>query len=188
MIKLFELATEVQTFCEERGWQFCFIGGLALQVWGEPRETIDVDLTLLTGIGDELVYIRELMSRFQPRFPNTEEFALRRRVVLLQGDSGAGLDVAMGALQLEIDACSRARPVPFPGGHRLRVCTAEDLVVLKAIAGRPRDWLDIEGVIVKQTGRMDWEYILRQADELAEIQEDWRFVEDLKRRREEFEK
>jgi hypothetical protein len=42
-------AAELQAVCESQSWRFCFIGGLALQRWGEPRETVDVDLTLLTG-------------------------------------------------------------------------------------------------------------------------------------------
>ncbi|HNQ91110.1 MAG TPA: hypothetical protein PKM73_21050 [Verrucomicrobiota bacterium] len=35
-------AGQVQRFCEERGWRFCFIGGVAVQRWGEPRLTQDL--------------------------------------------------------------------------------------------------------------------------------------------------
>lgn len=50
-------ASEVQAFCFARQWRFCFIGGLALQRWGEARLTRDVDLTLLTGFGEEESYL-----------------------------------------------------------------------------------------------------------------------------------
>ena len=60
MRDLFLLASEVQSFCRDRDWQFCFIGGLALQRWGEPRLTGDIDLTILTGFGHETAYINEL--------------------------------------------------------------------------------------------------------------------------------
>ena len=30
-------AGEVQHFCQERNWHFCFIGGVAVQRWGEPE-------------------------------------------------------------------------------------------------------------------------------------------------------
>jgi hypothetical protein len=43
-------AGEVQSFCQSQGRKFCFIGGVALQRWGEPRLTQDVDLTLLIGL------------------------------------------------------------------------------------------------------------------------------------------
>lgn len=47
MNPIFAAALEVQAFCRERGWRFCFIGGLTVQRWGEPRLTQDVDMTLL---------------------------------------------------------------------------------------------------------------------------------------------
>ncbi len=49
MNEVIRAAAELQAVCESQSWRFCFIGGLALQRWGEPRETVDVDLTLLTG-------------------------------------------------------------------------------------------------------------------------------------------
>ena len=57
MNELIRVAADVQGFCESRCWRFCLIGGLALQRWGEPRETVDVDLTLLTGFGGEDPFI-----------------------------------------------------------------------------------------------------------------------------------
>jgi hypothetical protein len=38
-------AEQVQQLCQQHGWRFCFIGGVAVQRWGEPRLTQDVDLT-----------------------------------------------------------------------------------------------------------------------------------------------
>jgi hypothetical protein len=50
---IFAAALEIQTFFRARSWRFCFIGGLTVQRWGEPRLTQHVDLTLLTGVGLE---------------------------------------------------------------------------------------------------------------------------------------
>jgi hypothetical protein len=44
MNELCRVALDVQRECEKRGWGFCFISGLAVQHWGEPRLTRDVDL------------------------------------------------------------------------------------------------------------------------------------------------
>lgn len=67
MNPLFLAAQEVQHLCEGEGWDFCFIGGLAVQRWGErwgePRLTRDVDLTLLTGFGAEGAYVARLLER-----------------------------------------------------------------------------------------------------------------------------
>lgn len=43
MTPLLEAAAELQTVCGAHGWRYCFIGGLAVLRWGEPRETVDVD-------------------------------------------------------------------------------------------------------------------------------------------------
>lgn len=57
MIELVGLAREVQDFLEDRRWRFCFIGGLSVQRWGEPRLTRDIDLSVLTGFGREEEFI-----------------------------------------------------------------------------------------------------------------------------------
>jgi len=171
MIELVEAATELQAFCEERGWSFCFIGGLALQHWGEPRLTFDVDATLLTGFGDEESYIDPLLESFRARVPEAREFARRNRVLLLESSDGIPLDIALGALPFEAEAVRRSRLVFLGGDVPLRLCSAEDLVVMKAFADRGRDWLDIEGVLIRQGTGLDWEYLLEQLRPLVEAKE-----------------
>jgi len=164
------------------------IGGLALQRWGEPRETIDVDLTLLTGFGDEAPFIQTLLAQFEPRIEHAAEFALAHRVLLLRAKSGVGLDIALAGLPFEESAVARSSWFTFPSGVQLRTCSAEDLVVMKAFAARPRDWIDVEGIIVRQTGKLDWNYVRQQLAPLAELKEEPRILSELERRRVEFEK
>ena len=95
---VFQAADTLQTFLREQQWRFCFIGGLAVQHWGEPRVTRDVDVTLLVGFGNEEAFVKTLLKRFQPRVTDFWEKALRARVALLNDDNGVGLDVALGAL------------------------------------------------------------------------------------------
>ncbi|MEJ7704156.1 MAG: hypothetical protein WKF47_10995 [Geodermatophilaceae bacterium] len=64
---LFSAAEQVQVLCRQEGWAFCFIGGLAVQRWGEPRVMLDVDLTLLAGFGTEEAFVERLTSRFDAR-------------------------------------------------------------------------------------------------------------------------
>jgi hypothetical protein len=53
MSALFDAARDLETSLEIRGWGFCFIGGLAVLRWGEPRFTRDADTTLLCPFGSE---------------------------------------------------------------------------------------------------------------------------------------
>ena len=82
--RLLEAAQEIQQFCRSRNWRFCFIGGIAVQRWGQARLTRDADLTVYTGIGDELRYIDELLGAFKSRIESAREFALGHRVLLLR--------------------------------------------------------------------------------------------------------
>ena len=176
-------AAELEAYCQARGWRFCFIGGLAVLRWGEPRETIDVDLTLLTGFGREEAFISALLGRFKGRIDDVAAFALRNRVLLLQAESGVGIDVSFGGLPFEESVVDRASLFTYPPDVPLRTCSAEDLLVLKAFANRPKDWVDIDGVLIRYGGSIDWEYVFAQLAPLAELKDDPTIVERLESRR-----
>lgn len=53
----------------------------------------------------------------------------------------------------------------------LRTASAEDVIVLKAFADRPQDWLDIEGMIARQKGKLDWHQIEQELRPLSELKE-----------------
>jgi hypothetical protein len=181
-------AADLQALCQSQGWRFCFIGGLALQHWGEPRETVDVDLTLLTGFGGEEPFVRKLLERYEGRIADAAGFALAHRVLLARAPSGVGLDIALGGLPFEESAVARSSLFTFPPHVALRTCSAEDLVVMKAFAARPKDWLDVEGIIIRQSGKLDWDYIRRQLQPLAELKGSPEIMDQLERRRGEFER
>jgi hypothetical protein len=176
-------AAELQAVCEAQGWRYCFIGGLAVQRWGEPRETVDVDLTLLTGFGGEARFVSTLLARFEPRIDQAAEFARVHRVLLLRARSGVGLDIALGGLPFEETAVSRASLFTFPPDVPLRTCSAEDLIVLKAFADRPKDWVDVDGIIIRQSRQLDWAYVRAQLAPLAELKEAPEILDQLDRRR-----
>jgi hypothetical protein len=184
VIELVRAAAGLQTLCETEGWRFCFIGGLAVQRWGEPRETVDVDLTVLTGFGGEEPFIKRLLLEYAGRVDDPAEFARVHRVLLLRAPSGVGIDIALGALPFEESVVSRSSLFSFTGTV-LRTCSAEDLIVMKAFASRPRDWIDVEGIIVRQTGKLDWTYIDQELRPLAELKEAPEILGELEKRRKE---
>ena len=171
MRDLFRLANDVQSFCQDRGWSFCFIGGLALQRWGEPRLTEDIDLIILSGFGSETAYIDELCRTYSERVVDAAAFARRHRVLLLQSERGIPVDISLGALPFEERIIERATAYRFLAGIRLHTCSAEDLVVLKAFADRPRDWADIEGILIRTGSRLDWHTIETELPPLCEAKE-----------------
>ena len=59
---------------------------------------------------------------------------------------------------------------------------------MKSFANRPKDWLDIEGVIVRQTGELDWRYIRSQLEPLVALEAAPEILTELEKRRSEFER
>jgi hypothetical protein len=66
---LFSAAVDIQALCAAQGWKCCVIGGLAVQRWGEPRQTRDVDLTLFTGLGREEQFVDPILTHYAARLP-----------------------------------------------------------------------------------------------------------------------
>lgn len=164
-------ALEVQAFCVSRGWRFCFIGALAVQRWGEPRLTADVDLTLLTGFGNEEPFVDALLAAFEGRRDDARAFALRHRVLLLRTSAGIPADLSLGAMPFEERAVERATPFPIGEGQTLLTCSAEDLLVHKVFAGRDKDWMDVEGIVARQGNRLDEDRILGELRPLLALKE-----------------
>lgn len=168
MNPLFAAALELQSFCRDRGWQSCIIGGLAVLRWGRPRATQDVDLSLLTGFGNETEFIGPLLERMSPRVSGAAQFATDHRVLLLRASNGVPLDVAFAAIPFEERMMQRASAFDFGNGCSLVTASAEDLVVLKAFSARPRDWADVEGIFLRQIDRLDWTQIKGELTSLCD--------------------
>ena len=179
MNRLLEAAHEVCNFMTGRNWDYCVIGGLAVQQWGEPRTTLDADFTLLTGWGKEEPYVQELLDSFQARISDALDFALSRRILLMKASNGIEIDIALGALPFEEAMVERARPIEFAPGITLPCCTPEDLLIMKAFAGRPRDWQDARSIALRREA-LDADYIVHHLDELCSLRDDPDTVERVK--------
>ena len=165
-------AKEVCEWLDAERFRSCVIGGLAVQRWGEPRLTRDVDLTVMAEIGREEAIVDACLARFAARMQDARDFALRHRVLLVRAGNGVDLDLALGASSFEIGSLAHATTHEFASGCVLRTCSAEDLIVHKSVAARPRDIADINGIVNRQAGKLDLAYVRRWLRLFAEIKED----------------
>ena len=161
------------------GRPFCVIGGVALLRWGEPRMTVDIDATVLVPYGSETELIDQLLTIFRPRIENAMEFGQTTRVVLLRTDDGIGIDISLGAFPFEERAIERSSEWEIPGHGKVRTCSAEYLLVMKCFAARPQDWIDVEGIIIRQGNRLNRELILEELTPLVELKEEPEILERL---------
>jgi hypothetical protein len=172
MTPIFEAAVEVERACRAARFRFCFIGGLAVLRWGQPRMTADVDLTLITGFGGEEPYVDALLATFAGRIPDARGFALRHRTLLLRASNGVHADVSLGAMPFEERTVARASAFAVSAAETVTTCSAEDLVVHKAFAGRDKDWLDIAGIAVRRGPALDRDLVWRELLPLLELKDD----------------
>jgi hypothetical protein len=125
-----------------------------------------------------------LLARYQGRRADARAFALRHRVLLLTTPAGIAVDIALGALPFEREMIARATEVEFEPGVVLRICSPEDLVVLKAFADRLQDRADVAGIAQRHGRRLDWDAVLKRLTPLAETKGDAAILQGVRELRE----
>lgn len=149
---------------------YMVIGGQAVLLHGAPRVTEDIDLTLAAG-PDRAPDVLDVCDRMGltplpsdvERFV-TETFVLPARHAL----SGFRVDFIFSTLPYERSAIGRAQAVDV-AGEAVPFATAEDLIVHKLFAARPRDIEDAQSVVRRSGAALDWEYIERWAQSFAAV-------------------
>jgi hypothetical protein len=124
------------------------IGGVAASVLGQPRLTQDVDALAILPEG-EWANAVSIAARYGivPRIQSPLEFARRSRVLLMRhAESGIDIDVIFGGLLFERTAIENST-IHNIGGLHIRLPRVEDLLIMKAVARRPKDVQDIEGLL-----------------------------------------
>ena len=167
-----QAALEIQNQLDEFAYSFCIIGGLAVVYWGTPRSTQDVDISLAVPLGDERIVADALLKHFAARIDEAADFAQESRVLLVQASNGVPIDVAFAGFPLEQAMIERSRMCELQPGLSLRLMTAEDLIITKAIAARPQDVLDIRGIIDRQQSRLNRSHIESELRSFCDLIED----------------
>jgi hypothetical protein len=134
---------------EDRG---VIIGGVAASLLGTPRFTVDLDAVFLLSLDDIPRLLGEASQLgIKPRIDDPVDFARRTRVLLRHTTSGIDIDLSLGILPFEVEMVERSEIVDI-GEIHLRLPTPEDLIIMKAIAHRPKDLADIQAVAASHPG------------------------------------
>jgi Nucleotidyl transferase of unknown function (DUF2204) len=163
------LAT-LSSWLAENAIRHMVIGGFAVTVWGEPRFTRDLDVTVSVP-GDKLAEgIQLICSRFTSLASDPLQFVTQTRVLPIMVES-VPVDLIFAALPYEEDAIARARPIRLKEGS-VPICSPEDLILHKIISHRPRDHEDIEGVFRYRHRELDYGYLDPRVEELSDALSD----------------
>lgn len=118
-------------------------GAQAVTLYGVPRLSADVDITLALAPDDPESFSREMgTSGFALRVDDAD-FVRRTRVMpFVHVATGMPLDVVLASSGLEDDFLDRAKVVDL-GGTTARVIDLADLIIAKILASRPKDLEDV---------------------------------------------
>jgi hypothetical protein len=159
---------EVVAFLERQHLPFALIGGQASSLRGEERVTADIDLIVATDVDSVIALLPDITAtNFKPLFPDVADVIQRAYILPLRHESTRiKVDLAIALSGFERRAIARAETIELAGCH-VPVATAEDLIVMKALAGRARDEDDVRGIFAAQGDRLDWEYCVATAIDLG---------------------
>lgn len=147
---------------------YMVIGGQAVLLYGEPRLTRDIDITLGVGV-EELGRIEKIVHKagLKVLVENIDEFVERTMVLpAMDEQSGIRVDLIFSFSPYERQAIARAKDTKL-GKAAVKFASLEDVVIHKVIAGRARDLEDIRSILLKNPG-YDSLYIERWLKEFDE--------------------
>jgi len=152
---------------------YMLIGGQAVLLYGRPRLTRDIDITL--GIDADDFHLvekacKKLTLKMLPE--NPEAFAKETRVVPAEDmRSKNRVDFIFSFSEYERQALKRAKRVKMEN-YPVRFASCEDVVIHKMVAGRAIDVEDVKSILVKHKASLDLKYIRRWLSEFGKISED----------------
>lgn len=144
------------------GCRWYLFGAQAVTIWGRPRLTTDVDVTVqIASAGSEALVAALSAAGFRLSESFSEEFVRSTRVLpFIHLASGMPLDVVLAGPGLEEQFLDRAILVQLDD-FAVPVISPEDLVVTKVLAGREKDVEDIRGVLGVRSALLDVGYLRR---------------------------
>lgn len=156
--------------CQKHKMPYALIGGLAAIVHGSVRTTADVDIIIFTEL-DELEHVLAIFGNdYISLQPNPLAFFQRCFFVPLQyTKTKVRVDVAAALSDFERKVISRGVRKPF-NKIPVNVCTVEDLLLMKLIAGRAKDELDVGVLFPSHRKQLDLKYLRARAKEFIEVE------------------
>jgi len=140
---------------EKHRYRYAVVGGIALSQWGVARYTYAVDLKVLVPNLD----FDSARTMLRATFPFRARSQVPENPFIVAVDiDGVTVDFLLTVLGYEEQIIERAIQRDL-GGWLVWICSAEDLIIQKAVAGRSKDWPDVEALLIEQYGKLDQVYI-----------------------------
>jgi len=167
-----KLFSKISRALDKEKIPYMVIGGQAVLLYGSPRLTRDIDITLgIDTDGFDLIkaICRKINLKLLP--DNPESFAAETKVLPTEDPkSGIRADFIFSFTEYEKKAIKRAVKVKL-GNYPVRFASAEDVIIHKMFAGRAVDQEDVKNIIIKMKNKLDAPYIRKWLKSFASLPE-----------------
>jgi len=151
---------------------YMIIGGQAVLLYGSPRLTRDIDITLGVDTDKFLVIegiCKRLGLKILPEKP--ENFAAETKVLPTEEPKiKIRVDFIFSFTPYETQAIKRTKKV-LMDGYPVKFASCEDVIIHKMVAARAVDEEDVNNILIKNKGLIDLEYITGWLSEFGKLTE-----------------
>ena len=151
---------------------YMIIGGQAVLLYGTPRLTRDIDITL--GVDTDNFQLintacEDLRLKILP--DNPQEFARDTKVLPAEElQSKIRIDFIFSFTAYERQAIERSKNV-LMDGYPAKFASCDDVIIHKMLAARAVDAEDVKNMLIKNRGSIDLEYIRKWLLQFSKIPE-----------------
>lgn len=149
---------------------YMIIGGQAVLLYGTPRLTRDIDITL--GIDtDKFLLIEKVCKKLGLKIlpENPEDFTKETKVLPAEETKlKIRVDFIFSFTPYERQAIKRARKVSM-AGYSVKFASCEDVIIHKMFAGRAIDEEDVKNILIKNRRKINLRYIKKWLSEFSKI-------------------
>jgi predicted nucleotidyltransferase len=165
-----KLIKKIAESLDEAKIAYMIIGGQAVLLYGTPRLTRDIDITL--GIDTDKFCLIEkickvLKLKMLPQDP--EQFAKETKVLPAEEtNSRIRVDFIFSFTPYERQAMKKTKKASL-GGYPVKFAACEDVIIHKMLAGRAIDEEDVKNILLKNKTSINFKYIKKWLSEFNRL-------------------
>ena len=165
-----ELLKKIAQCLDEDKIPYMIIGGQAVLLYGTPRLTRDIDITL--GVDtDKFSLIEHVCGKLKLKIlpEDPEDFSRETKVLPTEEvKSRIRVDFIFSFTPYEEQAINRTKEV-LMNDYPVKFASCEDVIIHKMIAARAVDTEDVKNILIKNKDSIDLEYIRRWLSKFGEL-------------------
>lgn len=154
---------------------YMLIGGLAVDFWGRPRSTLDLDFSILANEPDVRMLLGE--AEKQGYVENKQWgvlYPIVRKLQLKLVKNNINIDVLFQRDKHDVSSVMRRKRRKI-GGSWLYIVSPDDLIIQKLKVGRPRDFEDAISVLIRSRKQINTSYLRSWAEKIG-IKEELEYI------------